>query len=153
MGRRPSRTIPIKSSAASDVYKRQCEEFALSNLVKQVCDYWDSKETNVNDCAKAFLLNRCTIIEYLNKGAKYNWCDYNGHKERIKAVSKNGKSNGKKIEVYKDELLIGKYNSISETCRTFKEKYEIYLDCHLVSDMCKGKIKMYKEYVFKYSNI
>ena len=49
----------------------KCEEFALCNLVKSVCDYWNNKEEweTTTTLAEVFGLGRNTIREYLKKGA------------------------------------------------------------------------------------
>lgn len=55
-----------------------CEEFALSNLVKEVCNYWKNKEEweTDKDLVNIFGLNKATIIKYLKKGTKLEWCIY-----------------------------------------------------------------------------
>lgn len=66
----------------------KCEEFALKNIVKEVCDYWcehkeiNKEEITTKDVARIFNIDRTTIIRYLKKGAKLGWCDYNPKKEK-----------------------------------------------------------------------
>ena len=52
------------------------------NLVKEVCDYWKLHNNINNEILKPtnlvsiFKIRYCTIIKYLNKGNKLNWCKY-----------------------------------------------------------------------------
>ena len=61
----------------------QCEEFALSNKVKEICDYWrfhneiNKEDLSIIDISKIFNLGRATIYKYLKQGTKLDWCNYN----------------------------------------------------------------------------
>ena len=56
----------------------QCEEFALKNVIKEVClVYENMKEKNTLVLSKQFNLAQGTIIRYLHKGNKVGWCTYN----------------------------------------------------------------------------
>lgn len=61
----------------------ECDEFAMSNLVKKVCEYWNMKEEYecTKDLAKYFNLSSTTIRRYLNKGNERGWCTYEGRSE------------------------------------------------------------------------
>lgn len=62
----------------------KCEKSTTTNLVKQVCDYWNNKEEweTVFDLTNEFGLCGTTIRKYLKKGTKLGWCDYDPEKER-----------------------------------------------------------------------
>ena len=56
------------------------ERFSLSNLVKEVCIYWEkNKFKNIfyKDIINIFGLSTSTIKIYLEKGTKQGWCNYN----------------------------------------------------------------------------
>lgn len=59
----------------------KCEEFALKNIVKEVCDYWNNKEEweTISTIISNHIFNikdRSTIRDYLKKGSKLGWCKY-----------------------------------------------------------------------------
>lgn len=62
----------------SDVKWLKCEEFALNNLVKTVCDYWNDKneDKTINGVSRMFNLDMATIRNYLKKGNRLGWCNY-----------------------------------------------------------------------------
>lgn len=59
-----------------------CHEFAVSSLVKQVCDLYESGIT-IKDLAQRFKLNPTTIRDYLHQGYKINWCSYNPKRKGV----------------------------------------------------------------------
>lgn len=74
-----------------------------SNKVREVCDYWNNKEEweTTNTIAKNNkwgITANITIINYLKKGVKLGWTNYNPKEE-------SKKSQFKKIEI-KDEMLV-----------------------------------------------
>ena len=76
----------------------ECEEFALGNLIKEVCNYWN-KHRNINkedittsDLTKYFKLSIVTIRKYLKYGTELGWCKYNTKEE----ARRNGKLNSER---------------------------------------------------------
>ena len=61
---------------------KQCEDYAEKLIVKEVCDYWhknreiNSKYITTKEVGEVFNLNRYTIINYLKRGTKIGWCNY-----------------------------------------------------------------------------
>lgn len=62
----------------------KCEEFALSNLVKKICEIKrDNPYMTSKDIGNIFKVNNNTISSYLKKGSKiWDWISYDGEKER-----------------------------------------------------------------------
>lgn len=87
----------------SNIDWNKCEEFALKNIVKEVCDYWrEHKEINKEDIttsnlAKYFKISKEIIRIYLKNGTKLGWCNYNPKEEMKNSAIKCGKKNKKKI--------------------------------------------------------
>lgn len=55
----------------------KCEEFALSNRVKEACDYKkDNPNITVSEISNIMKLDSSTIRRYLHKGHKLGWCYY-----------------------------------------------------------------------------
>lgn len=133
-----------------DVDWLKCHEFALGNLIKDVCYYKrENMEATTTEIGCFFKLQKGTIARYLKKGSKLGWCEYNPKEEMIRVCKLNGK-NGKKVEMFKDGNKIGEYKSIKELCDVFNEKNKEKLEPSLVSYVCTGKRKHHKGYTFKY---
>jgi very-short-patch-repair endonuclease len=65
------------------------ETFALSNLVKRVCDYKkENNDATTTNLMKIFKLSRTTIQNYLKKGTKIGWCSYSPREEELKRNKK-----------------------------------------------------------------
>lgn len=140
----------------SQVYWLKCDEFAISNRVKEVCDYWhlhneiNNEELTTTNVAKTFKLNICTIIDYLRKGTKLKWCNYNSELEQKKASSKSGKLNGKPVEIFKDGKSLGVFFSCVELERQSEKLFGIKLLQGGISSVCRGEQNTHRGYTFKY---
>lgn len=56
----------------------KCNEFAMKNIIKEVCEYYNDNQTmNLLEISKHFNLHKVTIRKYLKNGAKLGWCKYN----------------------------------------------------------------------------
>lgn len=130
----------------------RCEEFALKNLVKEVCDYWNNKEEweTTKDLEKLFKIGKTTTIRYLKHGIIHGWCKYNGKYEAGKAGSKNGKSSCKKVEVFLNGESKGIFDSCAELERKSLEIFKTKLCGDNISSVCRNKRKSHKGYIFKY---
>ena len=121
----------------------KCFLFATNNLIKNVCNYWN-KNNNMtsSQIAKYFKLNQSTIIKYLKIGTKLNWCYYNS--KEIKDKEK------KKVSIYKNDILLGTYESLNALSREYQTKYGIYLSVSNISRACNNKDGKYKGFVFRF---
>lgn len=83
----------------------QCEEFALGNRVKEVCDYWNNKtdDVSISDVANLFNLNKVTIRKYLKQGKILNWCDYDPMEEQYKSRIKPRLNTRKSVAILKKQ--------------------------------------------------
>ena len=127
----------------------KCEEFALCNLVKNVCDYWNDKKDweTTADLEKIFKMGRSAIIRYLKKGMELGWCNYNGKEE----LKKSGERCGKVVAMYDlDGNFIMKESSTVKLKERCLKELNIDLDTGNISKVCNGKYKTYKGYIFKY---
>ena len=128
-----------------------CGEFALSNLCKKVCEI---KRNNPNitsiEIGKIMNLSFSTIIRYLKKGSKLDWCNYDSKEESFKGRSKGGKSHSKPIEMFKDTIKIGEFKSAADLERKSEERFNTKLFNQNVLSVCIGKRKSYKGFTFRY---
>ena len=121
----------------------KCEEFALSNFAKDICEYWNNKQENetIKDFANHFNLSRTTIVKYLKRGTELGWCEYIGYI-----------GNKKRIAMYDLEgNMIREECSARELIRVLEKEMGIFLDFRAISEVCKGKRKSHKGFVFKYA--
>lgn len=130
----------------------KCEEFALSNRVKEVCDYWNNKEEweTTTDLANKFNLGRTTIIRYLKQGVKLGWCNYNSEEEAKKNIKINCKNNCKSVEILKNDKSLGIFKSVIELERQSEELFGVKLLSGHISKVCRDEKPQYKGYTFKY---
>lgn len=130
----------------------KCEEFALSNRVKEICDYWNNKQDceTTKDIGYEFNLNRRTVNSYLRKGTKLGWCNYNGKEEMKKQASKNGSCYKKPVEIYKNGISLGVFESIVELEKQSEELFGVKLNNGNISQVCNGKKSQYKGFTFVY---
>ena len=55
----------------------KAEQFAFSNLVKKLCQYYESnKPITTKQLGEIFHIDQSTALNYLKKGEKYGWCKY-----------------------------------------------------------------------------
>lgn len=129
----------------------KCEEFALKNIIKEVCSYWNNKrdEETITDLAKIYNLSEDAIRKYLKRGIPLGWCKYNPKEEYLKGVKKKGK-NAKPIEVFKDGVSLGKYDSMISLSQVSLNEFGVFLNQKSISLVCIGKQKSYKGFIFKY---
>ena len=130
----------------------QCEEFALGNLIKKICNYWNNKkeEETTRSVGKIFNLDRNTICRYLKKGQNLGWCNYNPKKENAKSSSISGKLNGKPVEIFKNGNSLGVFPSCAELERQSEKLFGVKLLNSNMCSVCNGKKLQYKGYTFKY---
>lgn len=139
----------------SQVDWNKCEEFALKNIVKEVCNYWNNKEEwettqTIADNNKWGITSRTGIIKHLKKGTKLGWCYYNGKEEMRKSMINCNKLKAKKIEIFKDGISLGIFDSAKELERQSEMLFGVKLKRSSISDVCRGRYKQYKGFTFKY---
>ena len=107
----------------------QCEEYALKNIVKEVCDYWhkhyeiNRENINFNDLEKVFKLSSTTLRNYVKKGTKLNWCNYDKQEFVKDKIGKSNRDNAKKYKLFiNKEEFEGEY-TIREFIDIFSERY------------------------------
>ena len=123
-------------------------KFAISsNKIKEVCDYWNNKKEpeTVSDLIKYFKKDRCTIIKYLKKGTELGWCCYSAKQGQY------GINKRRVIAMYdlNGNFIIKESSAVKLKERCLKE-LNIDLSTSGISEVCSGKRKAHKGYIFKY---
>jgi hypothetical protein len=114
------------------------EKFALSNLIKRVCELWNLNKYTIKDIANIIKMSTSTIRKYLHKGNDMCWCIYVPEKQT------------QKIEIYKNNKLIGIYNNAFELEKISEQVFGEKFKSNAIGYVCKGTYKQHKGYVFKY---
>ena len=118
----------VKLFDLSTVNWDKCNEFALKNLVKEVCDYWhehreiNGEDITTKDVSKIFGLNKSTIRNYFKKGKQLGWCNYNPKEESKLIKYKTGGNNKKSVycielnKTFQSLTEASNYCKVSKTC-------------------------------------
>lgn len=137
----------------------KCEEFALKNLVKEVCNYYNNnKNMTTTEIGVIFGLTKNTIRKYLKSGTNLKWCNYDVCTEKKKAILKTSNTNrrlySKKVIVLKDNVEITLFNSLRELEDNSLSVLGIKLNksqvCIRLNPNNKKYGQLYKGYTFKY---
>ena len=137
----------------SNINWNRCEEYSLKNIVYEVCRCWNNKNeySTITDIANTFKIGRNTTREYIKKGVKLGWCNYDPVKEKSKVSKRNGKLGTKPILMYNKEMdLIGEFESASWLDKHSEELLGIKLIGGKVSSVCRGERKTHKGYIFRF---
>ena len=126
----------------------KCEQLALSNFVKQACEYWDNGIYSIKEICKTMKMSKTTITRYLKKGSKI-WCNYDAKESHIKGSSKGGKALGKPVICIETGHI---FKSLADTSRESEKEFGVKLEKSCISQVCLGKKKQYKGFTFKYIN-
>ena len=78
----------------SKINWNEIDKFALSSLMKQVCEYKrDNPNIFANDIGKIYSISKSATISYLKKGSQiWEWCNYNPIEERKRGIQKFNKT-------------------------------------------------------------
>ena len=140
----------VKIINLNNIDWEECERFALSNRVIEICDYWnnDKKDWETTaDLEKIFKIDKITIRSYLKKGTELGWCNYNGKEEQ----KRNGGRNKKAVAMYDlDGNFIMEESSALKLKERCLKELNIDLDTSTISKVCSDKRKVHKGYIFKY---
>lgn len=140
----------------SNIDWNKCEEFALKNIVKEVCEYWNNKEEwettqTIADNNKWGIKGVSTIKNYLKKGKKLGWANYDPKEEYKKGIRKLNKT-GKAVEIFNNDVSLGIFESCAELERQSEKLFGVKLSSKSISAVCTGKMGNYKGFAFKYTN-
>lgn len=136
----------------SKINWKKCEGYAMGNLARVVCDYWNLKKEGESavTIASLFNISDMCVRSYLKKGTELGWCKYNPKEELIKAGVKSSAKNDKKVEILKDGVSLGIYNSTLELVNNSEEKFGYKLNKTCISSVALGKSSHHRGYTFRY---
>lgn len=127
------------------------EEFALSNRVKEACDYCKNNPTMTPKSISDIMnMSRTTITKYLKIGTKLGWCEYDGKQRQRDNFREVAISKGKLIEIFKDGVSLGIHKNATDLERESEKLFGIKLLQSGISEVCLGNRKKHKGFTFKY---
>lgn len=131
----------------------KCEEFALSNLVYAVCLAWSNKEEyeTTSHIRNKFKIGSTTMHRYLKRGVELGWCKYDAKAEKSKVSRKNCERFRKGVEIFKEGVSLGRFDSTTQLERQSEELFGTKLHRNFINDVCRGKKPWYKGYTFSYT--
>lgn len=135
----------------NDTDKTHLDKFKSNKLANEVCGFkLNNEKMSTKEIAQIYNINPSTVREYLIKGTELGLCSYNPEEESKIGSSKSGLSNGKRVEVFKDNVSLGIYESATGLARKSEELFGIRFIQSSISSVCVGKRKSHKGYEFKY---
>lgn len=113
-----------------------------TNLMKEICEYYENNiYASVQNIADTFKMSYEVVRKILRKGQKFGWCNYNT-KEALFRSSKS-------IEVFKDDISLGIFNSASMIEELSEKTFGIKLKSPQISVSCNYG-RRYNGFIFKY---
>jgi len=134
-----------------DTDNRNLDKFKNNELAKEVCHFKNNNPNiMIKDIASKYGIGRSTVRNCLKRGTELGWCDYNPKEE-----SKVGRSNlipnkSVRVEVFKDNISCGIFNSVSELESKSEELFGVKFIKGVLYRACRGEIESYKGYTFRY---
>lgn len=131
----------------------KCEEFAISNIYKNICDI---RGRNPN--YSTVKIQEITGYDYqtvrnaLIRGNRLGWCYYDPKEERDKALKYGRLLKRKEVEIFQDGKSLGIFDSCASLLGSCVDLFGVQFSQSGVSAVCRGIIKKHKGYVFKYVN-
>ena len=114
----------------------KCHEYGLSNLVKVACDYKNNnKELTTTEIGKLMKTSQPTVISWLKDGSEVGWCNYYPTKQ---------------IEIFKDRISLGVFESARKLEENSVEKFGVKLNKKSIFGACASENSEYKGYTFSY---
>lgn len=128
----------IKINNLHNINWNNAHEFALKNLVKEICKYYKcNPELMLKEIAKEFKLSYVTLIKYLKQGNELGWCNY---------TSSHNYSKLKVMCVELNEI----FDSASECAIQLSKRFNKKFRQGNIIMVCNGKIKSHQGFHFKY---
>lgn len=124
-------------------------EFALSNIIKTVCDYYNKHKYDMimSEIANNFKLSVPTIRNYLKTGNKFSWCNYSPEQSRETVIKLKKANNSKMVKIIELNMI---FESVSDCIKYMLNEKQIKLSHACISNVCNDKQENHKGYHFEY---
>ena len=136
------------------------EEIDISSIdskMKQAWHLWNihkerDKYFTTTDLSKLMKINRTSIKKYLAKGRDFGLCNYDEHEERTLKCEKMYTKTSKKVEIFKNGISLGVFDSCCELERKSLELFGVKLTNSRISLSARNG-KEYKGFTLLYKDI
>lgn len=133
----------------SNINWNKCDGFATKNIAKDICLFYENNKPILTSViAQKYNVSRGVLINYLKKGTRFGWCNYNAKKSHQYGSAYSGINNTKYVEIYKDNQLIIFYDSLQELENKSLNDLGVKLLAARASQSAKNN-QVYKGYTFK----
>ena len=123
-----------------------------TSLKLEICEFKNNNpDMSTSQIGKIFKLSNYTVRKYIEWGNKQNLCFYDKNKELRFGRSKSGKMNSKKVEIFQNGISLGVFESCTDLERRSEALFGVKLLQSSISQVCNGKKKSYKGFIFKFS--
>lgn len=140
--------LEILGVKSCEIDWKKCHKYACSSLVYEVCELWNKGLKNSSEISKVMKISNSTSYLYLKKGAKLGLCDYDSNKVKQECLAK-GRETNIRVEVFKDGVSQGIFESIRDLCRKSKNMFGVKFEAKCISNVCKGKAKHHHGFKFE----
>jgi hypothetical protein len=123
----------------------ECHKNSFSSMVKKACDLWLSVKDTL-EISKMLNLGRSTVIEYLKKGAKLGWCDYDPKEVMRNVYDNKTTSHNAKVVIQLD--MDGNY--INEFQSANNASKILNISRRNISSVCNGERKSAGGFIWKF---
>lgn len=128
------------------------EYISFNSQLHDVCKYYEeNKPILIKDLGDIFFIDVHTINRYLRSGNEVGLCVYNEDEQRIFSHKNAGQSK-KSIQIIKNGIVIGEYESAKELELISEVVYGVKLHRSKISNCCNGKRKTHKGFEFKFKD-
>lgn len=136
----------------SDYVFKEADRMSRSNLLKEVCDVYNETNGGMsnNDIGRLFHVSRAKVLMLLKVGNDIGMCEYNPRKTIDRCLSMAQNANKRKIEIFKDGVSLGVYESAKHIEEISVSKFGIQIKSRSIPPVCKGDRKHHKGFTFKY---
>ena len=142
----------IINSELGSIFNLSCVDWGLcdfdahKNLIKEVCELYNSGVNDLHDIKDLLNISMCTTRQYLQDGAKFGWCDYTVEKSRKLGMTKLHTP----INLVDQEgNIIMRFEGITICIKEMRELYGATLNSPNIVKSCKTG-KPYKGFRFQY---
>lgn len=144
-----SNSVLYKIFDFSNINWNKAHEFALSNLVKEVCEYYENNKDSmlIKDIAKVFKIGRNATSRYLKFGSTLGWCNYDINKIINTKYNIIKPYNIRKVLCVE---LNEEFESMTECSKQLNKRFGKKITHSGISDVCTGKLKSHQGFTFKY---
>lgn len=131
----------------SNIDWNKCDEYALKNIVKEVCLFWEkNNHIDYKFIKEKFKIKKDdTIRSYLSSGTEHGWCNYSDtyHIDKSK----------KKVNIYNTNYkYLGTFDSLTSLANKSEKLFGVKFTVSGISGVCARKHKTHAGHIFRHTD-